>query len=366
MAACRQVAETSAEQKASETFTREVNLTPQQRAKAAIVTGPLEQKKIHSSITVNGVVDVPPQNIISVSFPLGGYLRHTKLIPGMPIRKGEVIAEIEDPAIVQLQQDYLVTAARLSYLEKELNRQKSLNADKVSADKVLEQVSSEHASQRAILSALSEKLRMIGLQPEILRSDSITRMVCLRSPIHGFVSKVNVNIGKYVQPQDVLFELINPDDIHAALSIFEKDIPRVQVGQTVSISFVDEPETSYEGEVILLNHHVDNDRVALAHCHFHSKPARLLPGMYLNARIYLQASAIPSLPEQAIVRYRDQDYVFVEVDAHRFSLQPVRTGIHSDGQVEILDASHELHKYKIVKINAYSLLGSMMNRAEGP
>jgi hypothetical protein len=36
------------------------------------------------------------------------------------------------------------------------------------------------------------------------------------------VSKVNVNIGKYVNPSDVLFELINPDDIHLNLKVYEK------------------------------------------------------------------------------------------------------------------------------------------------
>ena len=341
-----------------------ITLTREQAATAGIVTAPLEQKRMSASVTVNGVVDVPPQNLISVSFPMGGYLRHTRLLPGMPVRRGDVIAEMEDPSIVQLQQDYLVSSARLEYLERELARQKTLNAEKVSADKALEQVASEHLSQQVMRNAYAERLRMIGLQPETLRPDAITRMVRLRSPINGFVSKVNVNTGKYVQPQDVLFELINPDDIHAALSIFEKDLARVAVGQKVIISFVDEPETQYEGEIILLNHNVDEDRMAIAHCHFHSKPAKLLPGMFLNARIHVKESLVSVVPEQALVRYGGKEYVFAETAPSTYSMFPVRTGSKDDGWVELTEGALEVAGRKVVTVNAYSLLGAMKNKVD--
>jgi cobalt-zinc-cadmium efflux system membrane fusion protein len=341
-----------------------ITLTKEQAATAGIVTAPLEEKRMRASVTVNGVVDVPPQNLISVSFPMGGYLRHTRLLPGMPVRKGDVIAEMEDASIVQLQQDYLVSSARLEYLERELARQKTLNAEKVSADKALEQVVSEHLSQQVMRNACAERLRMIGLQPESLRPDAITRMVRLRSPINGFVSKVNVNTGKYVQPQDVLFELINPDDIHAALSIFEKDLARVAVGQKVSLSFVDEPETLYEGEIILLNHNVDDDRMAIAHCHFHSKPAKLLPGMFLNARIHVRETTVSVVPEQALVRYEGKEYVFVESGTSTYSMIPVRTGSRDGGKVELMEGVLEIGAARVVVVNAYSLLGAMKNKVE--
>jgi cobalt-zinc-cadmium efflux system membrane fusion protein len=364
LAACsggqQQPSQPTTEKKESNSIT----LTREQVATAGIVTAPLEQKRMSASVTVNGVVDVPPQNLISVSFPMGGYLRHTRLLPGLPVRKGDVIAEMEDPSIVQLQQDYLVSSARLEYLDRELARQKTLNAEKVSADKALEQIASEHLSQQVMRNAYAERLRMIGLQPETLRPDAITRMVRLRSPINGFVSKVNVNTGKYVQPQDVLFELINPDDIHAALSIFEKDLARVAVGQKVSISFVDEPETRYDGEIILLNHNVDEDRMAIAHCHFHSKPAKLLPGMFLNARIHVKESMVSAVPEQALVRYEGKEYVFAETAASTYALIPVRTGAKADGMVELTEGTLEVAGRKVVTVNAYSLLGAMKNTVE--
>jgi len=59
----------------------------------------------------------------------------------------------------------------------------------------------------------------------------------LTSTINGYVSKVNVNTGKYVQPTETLFELIDPDDIHVALTIFEKDLNNIHKGRCSKDSF---------------------------------------------------------------------------------------------------------------------------------
>lgn len=356
----------SAEQTTEDTAqtSERVTLNKAMLEKAGILTGTITRKVMGASLTVNGVVDVPPQNLVSVSFPPGGYLHSTWLMPGMRVRKGEVIAEMEDPSLVQLQQDYLVARARLTFLEREFARQQALNVDKVSADKVFEQVRSDYDGQRAMVSAYAEKLRMIGIRPEDLSAEHISRRVSLRSPINGFVSAVHVNIGKYVQPADVLFELINPDDIHAALSIFEKDLSKVSIGQKVSISFVDEPEKIYDGEVILVNRNVDEDRMAVAHCHFRSKPAQLLPGMFLNARIHVKETDVPALPEAAVVRFEQREYVFVESAAGVFDMIVIRTGDREDGMVEILEGAERLEGRKLVIQNAYSLLGALKNKAE--
>ncbi|MBO9682090.1 MAG: efflux RND transporter periplasmic adaptor subunit, partial [Flavisolibacter sp.] len=187
-----------------------VSLSTQQIQNAGILTGQLEKREMHSILKVNGVVDVPPQNIVSVSMPLGGYLTRTDLLPGKYVRKGSILAVLEDPQYIQLQQDYLTAKSKLQYLQTDYNRQKELNATKATSDKAYQQVQSEFNSQRILVYSLAEKLRLIGIRPESLTENSISRTVYLYAPINGYVRKINVNIGKYVAPTDVLFELINP------------------------------------------------------------------------------------------------------------------------------------------------------------
>ena len=90
-----------------------VSLTADQLKNAGIVTGKAERRSLGLLMPVQGVVDVPPQNLVSISAPLGGYLRSTDLLPGMEIQKGQTLAIMEDPRFIQLQQDYLVTEGKV-------------------------------------------------------------------------------------------------------------------------------------------------------------------------------------------------------------------------------------------------------------
>lgn len=341
-----------------ETTAKDVQLTPEQLKNAGIASGALEKREMRSELTVSGVVDVPPQNKVSVSFPLGGFLKATQLMPGMPVGKGQVIATMEDQSLVQLQQDYLTAQARQQYLEQEYQRQKELHDQQVNAEKVFQQAGAERNANMVLLRAYAEKLRLVGVDPDKLSADKISRSVSLRSPISGFVSAVNVNPGKYVQPSDVLFELIDPNDVHAALTVFERDMGKVSIGQHVSISFVDEPEKVYQGEVILVTRNVDEQRSGTIHCHFISRPAKLLPGMFLRSKIQLSRASVVALPEAAVVTSQGKQYVFEETASGKFLPVEVKTGTRTDGFIEWSDAPAEALQKKYVVVNAYAVLGA--------
>ncbi|TAH02973.1 MAG: efflux RND transporter periplasmic adaptor subunit [Sphingobacteriales bacterium] len=340
-----------------------ITLTSQQIKAGNISTGTITQQLMNESLQLNGEIDVPPQNIVSVSFPLGGYLKKTSLLPGMHVSKGESIAIIEDQALIQLQQDYLMAKTKLTLTHLEYDRQKTLNETKASADKLLQQAQAEYESQRILVKALDEKLRLAGINPVQLNEATISRKVSITSPINGFVSKVNVNIGKYVQPQDILFELIDPTDFHAALTVFEKDINKLNAGQKVNISFVDEPEKKYNAEIILVTKNVDENRSGLVHCHFINMPSNLKPGMFITAQVELSNTTTNVLPEEAIVRFENKEYVFVENSSNQFIATPITTGTRSNGWVQVKTDAALLNK-KVVTKNAFTVLSMLKNTAE--
>ena len=210
-----------------------VELTDAQLKNSDIQTGNIHQQNISSLLKVNGKIEVPPQNMVSVSVPMGGYLKSTKLLAGMHISKGEIIATMEDQQYIQLQQDYLTAKAHFGSIEKEFLRQKGLNQSKASSDKIFENAQAEYLSQKVLIKSLSEKLKLININPDNLNENNISRSINIPSPIDGFVSQVKMNIGKYVTPTDVLFELVNPADIHLQLTIFEKDLDKVFIGQKI-------------------------------------------------------------------------------------------------------------------------------------
>lgn len=341
-----------------------VTLTAAQRNQAALqISKPIEAV-IQEVIKVNGLVDVPPQSMVSVSFPLGGYLKKSHLLPGISVKKGEVIAEMEDKSYVELQQEYLVDKAKMEYLAIDVQRQKELSDQEATSKKSYQQVLSEYKSVQVMVKSFEEKLRIIGIDPQKLTVNNISRTVAVRSPITGFVTKVNVNIGKYVNPADVLFELVNPDDIHAALTVFEKDIARIQKGMNGFVTLANQPNKKYEVEVILVTKNVDEARTGLVHCHFEKPNHELLPGMFLSGEFMENASKQIAIPEEALVHYAGKDYVFIAKTDSSFELTPVEAGVKQNGLVGVRSAGKDWLDKKIVTKNAFMLLGMLKNKGE--
>lgn len=340
-----------------------ITLTDVQLKNAGIVTGKIAQQQVSSILKVNGKIDVPPQNMISISVPLGGYLKTTKLLPGQHVSKGEVIAVMEDQQYIQLQQDYLTAKAKIGYLENEYQRQKDLNASKASSDKVFQLAEADYRTQKVLITALGEKLQLAGINPSKISETSITRSINIYSPINGFVSKVNVNIGKYVSPTEVLFELINPTDIHLALKIFEKDVDKLFIGQKLIAYTNNQPEKKHECEVLLIGKDLSADRNTDVHCHFEDYDKTLIPGTYMNAEIKVTNAKAYVLPSDAVVRFENKQYVFIQIADKQFQMVEVQTGETNDGVIEVKNGD-ALATKNIVQKGAYTLLMSLKNKSE--
>ena len=340
-----------------------VSLTDAQLQNAGIQTGKLEALSLSSVLKVSGKIDVPPQNMVSISVPLGGYLKSTKLLPGTHVSKGEVLAVIEDQQYIQIQQDYLTAKSQFSYHESEYNRQKELNQSKATSDKAFEQTKAAYLSQNVLLKALEEKLKLIGVNPYRITANTISRSINIYSPIAGYVSAVNVNIGKYVTPSDVLFELVNPTDIHLALTVFEKDVDKLLIGQKLLAFTNTQPDKKYPCKILLISKNLSNERSAMVHCHFEQYDKSLLPGMFMNAEIEVKNDQVKALPDDAIVRFENKFYVFITKGKKQFEMVEVKAGTSEKGFTEVtIDAKRENETF--VTKGAYNLLMKLKNKAE--
>jgi cobalt-zinc-cadmium efflux system membrane fusion protein len=360
---CNQNVEDTAAEATSENSENEITLTEAQIKNAKISTSQLKEKEISTTIKLTGKIDVPPQNMVSVSMPLGGYLKSSKLLPGMHVKKGEVIATMEDQQYIQLQQDYLNAQSKLAFAQNEYNRQKDLNATKASSDKVFQQAQLEYNNQKINLNALSEKLKLIHINPENLFVGSLSKSINIYSPIDGFVSKVNVNIGKYVNPSDILFELVNPDDIHLNLKVYEKDLDKLVIGQKLIAFNNFNPSVKHACEIILISKDLGMDRSAEVHCHFLEYDKTLLPGMYMNAEIEISSKNSLVINEDAIVNFEAQNYLFLAEGKNKFKMVPAEVDVKKENLITLKNPEKFVGK-NIVSQGAYTLLMALKNTAE--
>jgi len=361
-ASCSSKKETAAE--STEAAAEDVVvMTDAQLKNAGIETGTVLPQAMNSTLKVNGMVDVPPQNIVSVSFPLGGYLRSTKLMPGMHVSRGEVIAVIEDQALIQLQQDYLVAVARLNFLQQEYERQKMLNENKVNADKVYQQAQADFTSQKVLVKGYSEKLQLIGINPARLTENTISRSVTVHSPINGFVSKVNVNIGMYVNPTDVMFKIVDTDHLHAEAQVFERDLTKLKVGQRVLINLTNETVPRI-AKVYLIGKEISSERTVRVHCHLEKEDSNLIPGMYFSALIELGDTPLNTVPENAVVSFEGKNYLFMSSQKNTFKMVEIKTGLTESGYTEIMVPEGFDLASSIVTNGTYGLISKLKNAEE--
>ena len=211
--------------------------------------------------------------------------------------------------------------------------------------------------------SLSEKLKLIGINPENLSEKTISRSIDIRSPIYGYVSHVNVNIGKYVNPSDVLFELVNPTDIHLGLTIYEKDLDKIFIGQKLQAFTNHKPDLKYPCEIILIGKDLSEERSVEVHCHFEKYDKTLIPGMFMNAELEINSNNAKVLPDEAIVRFENINYAFIATSKNTFKMVEVKLGSSEKGLTEVtMDDS--FNNKNFVLNGAYNLLMQLKNKEE--
>ena len=350
-----------------------VELTPAQSRTAGIELGKVDKKQISGTVKVNGVLDVPPQQLVSISVPLGGFVKNTSLLQGSRVKKGQVIASIENLDFIQIQQDYLEAKSQLELTEMDYKRQQELAKENVNSQKTLQQSKTNFATWQAKYNALREKLKVINIDVRSLEAGQVTSSINLYSPIGGYVTQVNVNIGKFVTPTDVIFEIVDTEHLHAELIVFEKDVPKLKIGQKVRFTLANETEERM-ATIYLIGREINKDRTVQVHCHIDKEDTELLPGMYLSAYVETGGALVPALPDEAIVDYNGKKYIFIvseekheedkaEQSGQHFMMLEIQTSNRELGFTEV-NVPDSLSQAEVVVKGAYALLSKMKNSEE--
>ena len=342
-----------------------VELSDEQVKNVEISLGKLQKKTIGEQIQVSGMMDVPPQGLISISAPYGGFVKKTELLAGSHVHKGELLVEVVHPDYIQLQQDYLDSKSQLEIASKELERQNALKQENVASDKVVQQAESDYKIIKNKVNALEEKLLLIGFNPKQIKANGISASVSIHSPITGYISKVNVNIGKYVTPTDIMFEIVDTDHLHAELNVFEKDIAKVETGQKIIFTLPNDDKKESTASVYLIGKSINTDRTISIHGHLDKEDNTLLPGMYIKGFIETMRKDALTLPDNAFVNSDEKVYVFIVRGKNKYEKIEVIKGLSENGLTEaVFKVNIDAEKSQFVVDGAYTLLAKMMNKAE--
>ncbi|MBN8821029.1 MULTISPECIES: efflux RND transporter periplasmic adaptor subunit [unclassified Spirosoma] len=358
--ACSGSDETNTKQVKSTTNTpNTVTISKAQFQETGIQLGGPDTLTLGEQIQATGKLEAPPDQWATVHAPMGGFVRSTRLVEGDFVKKGHVLAMLEHPDYIKLQQEYLQAIARSRFEKQELDRQTELNREEVGARRKLQQSTADFETTRALLTSLEAQLSQLHIPLETLRNGTITRTIPLLAPISGYVDKVNLRLGQYVGTTDELVEIVGKEHLYLELRVFENDIRKVKEGQTVRFTVAQQQTGEMQAVVYRVGQAFDpQTKTVLVHANLTRKDyGRLFAGSYVRAVILSDPRQVIALPDDALVREGNSSFIYVRqptdsTNAYRFQLVPIRTGITQNHQTEVT-LPKSINPSAIVREGAY-------------
>ena len=183
---------------------------------------------------------------------------------------------------------------------------------------------------------------------------------------------MNTNIGTFVAPSDILFEIVNSCKLLLELTLFEKDADKVSNGQKIRF-FINNETEQHEAIIYQTGRTVNTDRTYKVYARVNEICKNVIPGMYVNALIEASGIQVAALPSDAIVSFDDKDYIFV-FDKNKeeggkpfteYRMIEVHKGVTDGGYTEIsLPDGFDTKTARVVIKGAYNLLSAKKNAGE--
>lgn len=347
----------------------EIELTPEQVKIANIQYGNFTSMTLGNQVTCTGKLELPPQNKANVSALIGGRITEIKVIEGNTVEKGQVLAIMEHPDVITFQEEYLNVYNSISSIKAAFERKAELYKDSITSAAEYSNAKTNYETASSKLNTLKAKLNLLGISEQNVIQGKITSSIAIKSPIKGYVRLVEINLGKYINPQTEIFEIIDNDHIHIDLQVYEQDISKIKIGQTVHFILASNPDSIFSAKVFTIGKAFENDTKAVrVHAEIDVNKSNLLPGMYVNATIETSPSNTNAIPEKAIISEGVEEFIFVKSnhnhgDNSAFKKIQVKTGNHDLGFVEIVETV-SLPKNAQIVINGAFYIEAEMKKGE--
>ncbi|MDC6405844.1 MULTISPECIES: efflux RND transporter periplasmic adaptor subunit [Maribacter] len=339
-----------------------IEVTQAQYDQLGMEMGSIIEKSFPVRVSVNGMIDVPPENRAMVNATMGGYIKTTPFLIGDKVSKGQTLVTLENPEFVSLQQQYLEVNEQLSFLKAEYERHTIMSEENITSQKNFLKSESDYKSALARHSGLQKQLQMLNISPEQVKNGTIVSTVSIKAPISGSITKVNVTKGSYVSPATAIMEIINNDHVHLELSVFEKDIMKVKKGQKITFRIPEASGDTFHAKVYLVGTSIDANRTIKVHGHLEDEgKEKFLTGMFVEANIITDDIQEKALPSNAIVTIDNIPNVLIfekkEGDVYYFSQKEVSVDEELDGFSVIKEANSFAPNTQFLTKGTYNLIG---------
>lgn len=319
--------------------------------RAGITTEAVTIMKLSPVITVTGTMTYDPRRFAAVGARITGRVKKLSKVVGDKVKAKEVIAELESAELGRVEAAVLAARAKETAAEADFKRERRLADAKISPERDAESAAATYSAARADRIAAERTVEALGgdLDAEI-------GIMTLRSPIEGRVVALKASRGKTLDTSDTIYEIADLSVLWVHLSVFERDISAIRVGDKVELA----PQSGSSEPIIGTVEHVgdiiDPDtRAAEVRVVVQNEPQTLRPGQSVVARINTTGPAADALsvPKVAVTRVDGKPTVFVVHDKNTVEPRQVQVGPEDTQRVAIVSGLKEGDK--IVMDGMFSL-----------
>ncbi|MBN9133168.1 MAG: efflux RND transporter periplasmic adaptor subunit [Nitrosospira multiformis] len=312
-------------------------------------------------------VEVDEHRLVRVGANVTGRIIDVYAMLGDNVEAGLELARISSPELTQAQLAYLRAFSLETLAEKAAERARHLLAADVISVAEMQRRESELQVSRAELGAAADQLRLLGMDNRALnklgKDGTIMPSVAIKSSKPGIVIERNVAIGQVVQPSDLLFQVADLSSVWVVGDVPEQIARHVQVGQHVEIHVPALGNISFDGLIIFVADTVNPlTRTVMVRTVVENPRRKLKPAMLASMHILDNPVESLVVPETAVVRENNRDYVFlvqgdnrflrvpVELGAEVGDMRPVLKGLSIDQTVVVDGAFHLENERKLAEL----------------
>lgn len=285
---------------------------------------------------VTGQVDFSPEDVAAVGTRIFGHVDEVDVLPGQHVEAGQPLARLVSSALGEAQARLSTADAREHFAEVDRKRKERLVAEGIAADRSAQVALRELEAARAQRRAAEQSIRAMGGVP----SNRTLGNFVLRAPITGEVVEMNVFRGQAVQPDHQAFKIADLSQLWLELAVYERDLPRLQVGDEVLVHPSGDELTVVKGVVAHVGSLIDpGTRTATVRVHVDNQERKLRIGQAVQARIISTGSQVHALavPRTAVVLVDGEQTVFVSPRDGEAFPRRVRVGVRSNDYLQITE-----------------------------
>ncbi|HXF13576.1 MAG TPA: efflux RND transporter periplasmic adaptor subunit [Terriglobales bacterium] len=291
------------------------------------------------SLRLTGAVAYNGFHTTPVITQVSGPVSRVVVAPGERVAQSQPLLYVASPDYSQLRTNYLKAKDAYALAQKAYTRAQDLYQHHAIAEQNLEQAESAEVQAGGDLVAAQAALKVMGItDPDALVKAPPSFEVPVKAPIGGLVVEQDVAVGQLLQPGSTqCFMISNTNTVWVLVNVYQKDLPYVRVGDSVSIQTDAYPDV-FHGKIAYVAASLDpNTRTLQARIETPNPGDKLKKDMYVVATV--NAGAIKhaiALPDAAVLRdTENQPFVYVADASNQFSRRSVTLGESVNGQTEI-------------------------------